>query len=361
MALRSKILTFIKQHIKSLLFILGVGILITIFTQVPWLKLWSKISQLSFLSIGIILIPRYLTFFIATIIGYRIFQQLNEKVSFRHLLLVRTSTEPFQFIFPGGNVAGDPVRILMLKSYGTATDKSAAGFILLRLSLVIGSLFFYGIGVVTAIIYFGSYKEDALDKVIEQSSLGLYLSLFGGITLLLLVVSLIILFIRISIREGIFTFISRKVQSFHFLRQKLDQHKETITNIDDTIRGFYTQTGKPFLLLRYSLYVLATFLVYFLELYFILTFLGFEITLIDAFILQSFGLAVQNITRVIPGGVGAQEGGFYLIYALLGFEDPLLVATSYAIIVRGIEIFWITFGGAHFGLYSCLKRRRRNR
>lgn len=356
--LKTRLKILIKSHFKIILLTIGIILLIGIFSQVPWMELIAKITQISLFGMMIIVMPRYLSFIGDTLVSHRIFHQLGTKLRFWDLLLVRTSTEPLQFVLPGGNVAAEPTRIMMLNQYGTTTDKSAGGFILLRLALTIASVIFNILGVAGAIIYFGFFNGDSIQQVIEESGVSFYISVISAFALLIIVVMVVILIIRVSLKEGIFTFFARKVQSIGFLRTRLEKHKEIITQIDDTIRGFHQKTGKRFLLLRYSMYLLATYLVYFFELYFILTFLGFEVTLIGAFILQSFGLAVQNCTKIIPAGIGAQEGGFYLVYAMLGFQDPLLVATSYALLVRGVEIFWIVFGSLHFGYYSLINRKK---
>jgi putative membrane protein len=57
-------------------------------------------------------------------------------------------------------------------------------------------------------------------------------------------------------------------------------------------------------------------------------FLGFPISWMDALILESIGQAIRSAAFVIPGGLGAQEGGFVLVGAALGIPADIALASS---------------------------------
>ncbi len=57
-------------------------------------------------------------------------------------------------------------------------------------------------------------------------------------------------------------------------------------------------------------------------------FLGSPISWVDALILESIGQAIRSVAFVIPGGLGAQEGGFVAIGAALGIPADIALSSS---------------------------------
>lgn len=57
-------------------------------------------------------------------------------------------------------------------------------------------------------------------------------------------------------------------------------------------------------------------------------FLDYPISWVDALILESIGQAIRSAAFVIPGGLGAQEGGFVLVGAALGIPTDIALASS---------------------------------
>lgn len=56
--------------------------------------------------------------------------------------------------------------------------------------------------------------------------------------------------------------------------------------------------------------------------------LGHPISWMDALILESMGQAIRSAAFIIPGGIGAQEGGFVVIGTALGIPAELALASS---------------------------------
>ncbi len=72
------------------------------------------------------------------------------------------------------------------------------------------------------------------------------------------------------------------------------------------------------------------------EVWFALRLLGVEVTVTEAFVLESLGQAVRSVGFAIPGALGVQEGGFVLIGKLVGLGPETALALSLAKRVREV-------------------------
>lgn len=66
------------------------------------------------------------------------------------------------------------------------------------------------------------------------------------------------------------------------------------------------------------------------EVWLILFFLGHQVSLAEAFILESLGQAARSAGFMIPGGLGVQEGGLILIGSHLGLTPEIALSLSLA-------------------------------
>jgi uncharacterized membrane protein YbhN (UPF0104 family) len=66
--------------------------------------------------------------------------------------------------------------------------------------------------------------------------------------------------------------------------------------------------------------------------------LGQPVTVVDALIIESLGMAIRTAAFPIPGALGVQEGGLIVLGGLLGI-DPA-VALALALIKRVRELAW---------------------
>ena len=79
-----------------------------------------------------------------------------------------------------------------------------------------------------------------------------------------------------------------------------------------------------------------------LEIYLVLNFLGLPVTLLTAVVMESFGAAVKFASFMIPGSLGALEGGNMAIFAAFGYGGA--IGLSYTLVRRLREGTWATAG-----------------
>ncbi len=72
------------------------------------------------------------------------------------------------------------------------------------------------------------------------------------------------------------------------------------------------------------------------EVWLALHFMGFEVTLADAMVLECLGHAIRTAAFAVPGGWGVQEGGFLVLAGLVGLPPEIGLALS--LVKRGREL-----------------------
>lgn len=72
------------------------------------------------------------------------------------------------------------------------------------------------------------------------------------------------------------------------------------------------------------------------EIWLILHFLGAEVSIGEAIVIESLSQMIRSAAFAVPGALGVQEGGFMLLGALYGLPPPLCLATSLAKRVREV-------------------------
>jgi uncharacterized protein (TIRG00374 family) len=92
-----------------------------------------------------------------------------------------------------------------------------------------------------------------------------------------------------------------------------------------------------------------------LEVYLVLRFAGVAISPLTAVLLESFGTAVKFATFMIPGSLGALEGGNVAIFAGLGLGGA--AGLSYTLIRRLREALWAGLGMLAMTVLSRPRRR----
>lgn len=97
--------------------------------------------------------------------------------------------------------------------------------------------------------------------------------------------------------------------------------------IDSTINTIYSRRAN---LARSISWRLLTWMLQTGETWMIMYFLGAPVNFAQALILESLGTAVRNVAFPVPAGLGAQEGGFLLLGAVLGIPPPICLALSLA-------------------------------
>ena len=100
---------------------------------------------------------------------------------------------------------------------------------------------------------------------------------------------------------------------------------DSAADLDAAIRDLYRQHGALFLSVVYRVgkrAVLAG------RVWMVAWLLGYPIGLEEAVMVNSLAIALRSVAFAIPGGLGAQEGGYIMVGALIGLPPDVMLAIS---------------------------------
>ena len=120
----------------------------------------------------------------------------------------------------------------------------------------------------------------------------------------------------------------------------LEAYRPQLLELDRTIRTFYGQRRRTFLLSMGVHFV--AWLTELFEVYAILYFLGAEVGWLSSLSIAAISALIKGSVSFVPGGLGAQEGGYLFLLMALGYGE--VTGIAFALIRRIREIVWILIG-----------------
>ena len=123
---------------------------------------------------------------------------------------------------------------------------------------------------------------------------------------------------------GLFNLLIRVARKFPFFNPNAPV-EEQAAQLDDELKFMYRRRDRLLIsaLWRFAFRITAAG-----ETWLAFQFLGHPISWVDALILESIGQAIRSAAFIIPGGLGAQEGGFIVVGAALGIPTDIALASS---------------------------------
>lgn len=243
-------------------------------------------------------------------------------VGFRALYASRLAGEAFNLTTPAA-VGGEAVKAWLLKGHAPL-EASLASVIVAKTTIMTAQGLFLILGLVMA-----------WSSILRGSVL-----LYGMLWLLGLEAVALALFVLVQTR-GMLGWVGRRLD-----RLGVVSGRSTLGRVDDTLGRFYMTAPR-----RLALSIICHFAAWFLggvETWLILKFLGIEVSLATATVIEAFGSAVKVATFLIPASLGALEGGFVATFVALGLTAS--TAISFSLVRRVREVVWIAIGLAVFAV-----------
>jgi uncharacterized protein (TIRG00374 family) len=113
-----------------------------------------------------------------------------------------------------------------------------------------------------------------------------------------------------------------------------------LTRLDDSLSAFYR--GQPRRLALSIGFHFLGWLTNALETWLILYLLGIDVSLVAAVVIEAFSTAIRFATFMVPGSLGALEGGHVAIFVALGFTGT--VGLSFSLVRRLREATYVGIG-----------------
>jgi len=253
------------------------------------------------------------------------FAFLHPRVPFRTLLAVRLAGEAFNLTTPTASLGGEAVKAWLLRRR-VPLDESVLSVVVAKTTIMIGQGLFLLVGIV--ITWLAAPPDSRL---------------LGWMLWLLAVEVLAIVGFLLAQIQGGFGWVPRVLGRIGLGRSR---HRETVARLDRGLAWFYRKEPRR-LALSIGFHFIA-WLLGSLEAYLILNFLGLEVSLETATIIEALGTAVRFATFLVPASLGALEGGFVATFTALGLAPSAGVAFGLARRVR--EVVWIAVGFAIFAV-----------
>jgi glycosyltransferase 2 family protein len=304
------------KYLRFALLALGVTLLAALVVQNDPAAVLGSIVDLSWRLVIVLCFPVALVMLFDTL-GWR-FAFLREGVPFRALVAARLAGEAFNLTTPAA-LGGEAVKAWLLRGHAPL-DASLASVIVAKTTITIAQGLFLLVGIVVA----------------WRSVLNGSLLLYSMLWLLAIEAVALGLFVLVQTR-GMFGWAGR-------LLDRLGVHaprgRSTLGRVDDALGQFY-RTAPPRLVLSIVFHFVA-WLLGSLETWLILKFLGSDVSLATATVIEAFGTAVKVATFLIPASLGALEGGFLATFLALGLSPT--TAISFSLVRRVREVVWIAIG-----------------
>jgi len=297
--------------------VLGVALLAALVAQNDPAAVLTSITDLSWRLGIVVFFPAVLVALFDTF-GWR-YAFLSGAVPFGPLAASRLAGEAFNMATPTAAVGGEAVKAWLLRGHAPL-DATLASVIVAKTTITLGQGLYFLLGVVVA------WRTGLTGSAL----------LHGMLWLLGIEAVALGLFVLVQTR-GMLGWTLRLLER---LGVRPPRGQATLGRVDDALEQFY-RTAPERLGLSIGFHFIAWALGS-VETWLILKFLGSEVSLATATVIEAFGTAVKVATFLVPASLGVLEGGFLATFATLGLSST--TAISFSLVRRLREAVWVAIG-----------------
>jgi putative membrane protein len=243
---------------------------------------------------------------------------ISSRLNVASITWIRWIRESINNLLPVAGIGGDVAGVRLMHLRGVATAQAAASVVVDITVGVVTQLVFVLAGVTILIIR----STDAASLLAARTAL------FGA-TVFVVAIAIFVWFQHRNML-AILTWLVRRLLP----QDQYGSLSQAASEIDQEVVATYRR-GSAFLraiILRLASWVAGTG-----EIWLVTHFLGRSLSLTDAFILESLASGVYAAAFLVPGALGALEGGFVVFGALFGLPADISLSISLAKRVR--ELF----------------------
>ena len=296
---------------------LGVALLAALVAQNDPAAVLTSITDLSWRLGIVVFFPAVLVALFDTF-GWR-YAFLSGAVPFGPLAASRLAGEAFNMATPTAAVGGEAVKAWLLRGHAPL-DATLASVIVAKTTITLGQGLYFLLGVVVA------WRTGLTGSAL----------LYGMLWLLGIEAVALGLFVLVQTR-GMLGWTLRLLER---LGVRPPRGQATLGRVDDVLGQFY-RTAPGRLGLSIGFHFIA-WLMGSVETWLILKFLGSEVSLATATVIEAFGTAIKVATFLVPASLGVLEGGFLATFATLGLSST--TAISFSLVKRLREAVWVAIG-----------------
>jgi uncharacterized protein (TIRG00374 family) len=284
----------------------------------------ASIARLGWRLVVIIVFPAVVVA-IFDALGWRYAFTRDPRIGLGSLLWIRQAGEAFNLTTPTAALGGEAVKTWLLRDR-VPLSEAVSSVIVAKTTITIAQGLLLLLGVVLA---WASLAADS----------GLLTAMEWLLALEIVSLSLFVL----AQTRGLAAFGGRLLARIGLRR--FERH-ESLRRVDRALAGFYLrQPGRLVLsiVFHFVAWVLGA-----VEGWLILWLLGTPVSLVTAIVIEAFGTGIRFATFLIPGSLGALEGGYAATFAALGLGATRGV--TFSLVRRLREIVWIAAGLVAFAV-----------
>jgi len=313
--------------LRPLLLAAGIAVVAWLVWDLGPAAVWDAIHTLSWRLGLIVLFPFCLAVAVDTL-GWLVL--LPEcRVPRGTLAAARLAGEAANLLTPTASVGGEPLKAYLVRDR-LPLALGLASVVVDKTTVVMGQAAFLTAGLAVALLVL---EPSRTVTIVMAALLAAEIIAVGGFAL-------------VQIRGGI----AGAGRILHRLGVgRAESHRELLREVDGRLARMYRER-RGRVLLSALLHTLGWALGG-LEIYLVLTLAGIPVSLATALVLEAAGCAVRFATFMIPGSLGALEGGNVAIFAAFGL--PGAAGLSFSLVRRLREATWALAGlGALAGFKS---------
>lgn len=253
----------------------------------------------------------------------------------RRLLAVRVAGDAVNLATPTASVGGEPLKAYLLRPH-VSLDDALVSVVADKTTGVIAQV----LALVAGLLVAGALLAPSSPLVITM--------------LVLLLVEVLAVAGFVAVQLGGVAGRGGRLLARLGIESGSSRH-ERLDGIDRALRAVYVRHWRR-ALASVACHFLA-FAVAALEVYLVVRLLGVPVSLSAAFAIGTLGTAVKFVTFMVPGSLGALEGGNMAIFAAFGLGGP--IGLAYTLVRRVRELGWIAAGFAAMALLTARPRPER--
>ncbi len=315
-----------RKTILVFLFVLGLALFVYLVLRIGPREIGAALSRLTWTNALVLFALRGLYWIQRTHIWKLIFESRGGRAPFWRLFWSRLAGYAFSYVTPAGQLGGEAVRVLVLKAENTRL--ALASVVVDKTMEILTALLFAAASLVVTLL--------------SGSLPGSYKALFIGAAAL---AGLGAAYFIVKQRQGLFSVLAGVLARIGIRPRIFERDRAKFAETDAAISDFYG--GRKTLVLRVFGLNCLSMLLWSLETYLTVTFLGVRtMSLPDCTFVVSLG-TLAFVVLIIPGSLGTYEITFVLLFSFFGVDSVRGMTAT--LIRRGLALFWVGAGMAAMG------------
>jgi hypothetical protein len=297
--------------------VVGVAALVALVTFVrhtDGARLWALVAARG-PTMALVLLPFLVAMVVDTVGWQAVLNRLGRPLPFGSLLRIRLATEGALLSLPGGSLAAEALKPLLLdRLLGVPVSAGTASVLIKKSLVVLSNGIYLGLGLLMGAGMIRVATPAGAPTLATAALIGALICLALGIAAVL------------ALRGG------------PWWRRRVPR----LTSTADLAAGFFR--GRPrTALICFSLFLIV-WLVEAMETFVIARLLGLHLTVGGAMGFESLIALGRAVGFFLPAGVGVQDLGHLLLARAVGADDAATAGAAMIFTKRSKEIFWIVAG-----------------